>query len=267
MATTDKLHGAPEYEHEIRYPPLRAVMLRFQIDPNTGTILLNGRDATHTTGEYNRDGRAYRGVTFNDKAIKAHRLIAAVVLGAWVDRARVIDHIDHNPENNAASNLEVVTPQENAKRARKPLVTVAWEEGAPWSPWEPPAPPEPTALQKRTEFRYDDQKHMHTKLAYAFSRLGNHPAPWLKRSWPDQAKINGIDLWDRFRVMCRMHVYNGDDYAARLAADRFIAAYIAEPEYRSAYKQAFSLWAENPKRPPKAVTRWFGYFWTIRHGK
>ena len=68
------------------------------------------------------NNRGYFVVEVEDKLLLVHRLVAKAFLKHNLERYETIDHIDSNRRNNALSNLEIVSQEENARRAAENLV-------------------------------------------------------------------------------------------------------------------------------------------------
>ena len=82
-----------------------------------GNVKVNGklvRPKVNNTG--------YFVVEMEDKIYLVHRLIAKAFLKHNLERYETIDHIDSNKRNNAVSNLEVVSQEENMKRAAENML-------------------------------------------------------------------------------------------------------------------------------------------------
>jgi hypothetical protein len=67
----------------------------------------------------NNTVQPYKRLKIGGKARLAHRVIASVHVGRQLRRGEHVNHIDGNAINNALSNLEVVTHQENVLHAVK----------------------------------------------------------------------------------------------------------------------------------------------------
>jgi hypothetical protein len=63
---------------------------------------------------------SYYYVSFKAKKISVHRIVYAKYIGP-LDNTKTINHIDGNPSNNNATNLELVTFQENSRHSWKVL--------------------------------------------------------------------------------------------------------------------------------------------------
>ena len=78
---------------------------------------------------------AYRGVCLRkngkDHRRNVHRLLAEVFLEDW-DPKLVVDHIDHNPSNNALSNLRMLTHQQNLLNRARPTKGYARTPNGRW---------------------------------------------------------------------------------------------------------------------------------------
>jgi hypothetical protein len=102
------------YEHERSLPPLEEVLEQ-----------LEAGQLEYFLGPGNRDGKRYRIVQLwgpDGKTITGlHRIIAASALGRWVDRVDEVDHINHDPSDNRAENLEIVSHSVNRERRRQRL--------------------------------------------------------------------------------------------------------------------------------------------------
>ena len=82
-----------------------------------GNVKINGkliRPKVSNTG--------YFVVEVGDKIYLVHRLVAKAFLKHNLERYETIDHIDSNKRNNAVSNLEVVSQEENMKRAAENML-------------------------------------------------------------------------------------------------------------------------------------------------
>lgn len=62
--------------------------------------------------------KAYLAITVNKQTVLFHRLIVETFIGE-IPKGMEVDHKDGNKHNNALSNLEIVTPEENIDRASK----------------------------------------------------------------------------------------------------------------------------------------------------
>jgi hypothetical protein len=102
------------YEYERSLPPLEEVLEQLE----AGLL-------EYFLGPENRDGKRYRIVQLRgpdgETLTGLHRIIAASALGHWVDRRAEVDHINHDPSDNRAENLEIVTPSVNRERRRQRL--------------------------------------------------------------------------------------------------------------------------------------------------
>lgn len=102
------------YEHERSLPPLEEVLKQ-----------LEAGELEYFLGPENRDGKRYRIVQLRgpdgETITGLHRIIAASALGRWVDRKDEVDHINHDPSDNRAENLEIVSPSVNRERRRQRL--------------------------------------------------------------------------------------------------------------------------------------------------
>ena len=102
------------YEHELPLPTLEEVLEQ-----------LEDGQLEYFLGPENRDGKRYRIVQlrgpYGETITGLHRIIAASALGHWVDRRAEVDHINHDPSDNRAENLEIVTPAVNRERRRQRL--------------------------------------------------------------------------------------------------------------------------------------------------
>ena len=102
------------YEHEMPLPPLEDVLEQ-----------LEAEELEYFLGPENRDGKRYRIVQLLGPegwtVTGLHRIIAASALGHWVDRRAEVDHINHDPSDNRAENLEIVSPSANRERRRQRL--------------------------------------------------------------------------------------------------------------------------------------------------
>jgi hypothetical protein len=102
------------YDHERALPPLEDVLAE-----------LEAGHLEYFEGKENRDGKRYRNVQLwgpdGSTVTGLHRIIAASTLGRWVDREAQVDHMNHDPSDNRAENLEIVTASQNQARRRQPL--------------------------------------------------------------------------------------------------------------------------------------------------
>lgn len=102
------------YEHERSLPPLDEVLEQ-----------LEAGQLEYFLGPENRDGKRYRIVQLwgpdGETITGLHRIIAASALGRWVDRVHEVDHINRDPSDNRAENLEIVSPSVNRERRRQRL--------------------------------------------------------------------------------------------------------------------------------------------------
>lgn len=102
------------YAHERSLPPLEEVLEQ-----------LEAGQLEYFLGPMNRDGKQYRIVQLcgpdGETVTGLHRIIAASAFGRWVDRVDEVDHINHDPSDNRAENLEIVSPSVNRERRRQRL--------------------------------------------------------------------------------------------------------------------------------------------------
>ncbi len=114
--TVDKSDYIERYEHEMPLPPLEEVLEQ-----------LEAGQLEYFLSQENRDGKPYMMVPLEGPdgptMTGLHRIIAASALGHWVDRRAEVDHINHDPSDNRAENLEIVTPSVNRERRRQRLDT------------------------------------------------------------------------------------------------------------------------------------------------
>ena len=61
--------------------------------------------------------KGYFVVEYENKFYLVHRLVAKAFLKHNLDKYDTIDHLDQNKRNNSLSNLEIVTEEENLRRA------------------------------------------------------------------------------------------------------------------------------------------------------
>ena len=61
--------------------------------------------------------KGYFVIEYGDKLYSVHRLVAKAFLKHNLNRYDTIDHLDQNKRNNSLSNLEIVTQEENIRRA------------------------------------------------------------------------------------------------------------------------------------------------------
>jgi len=66
-----------------------------------------------------QDNRGYRRVTLNNKAYYVHRLVWEAFRGPIVDQKMQVDHIDSVRDNNAVTNLQLLTPKEHGVKTAK----------------------------------------------------------------------------------------------------------------------------------------------------
>lgn len=78
-----------------------------------------------------RNGSDYQAVNIGGKKIRVHRIVCETFHGPSKNGKVLVDHADEYKDNNAASNLQWVTPKENSKRyfskhgaVRHPLSTI-----------------------------------------------------------------------------------------------------------------------------------------------
>jgi len=92
---------------------------RFNYDENTGVFTFKVFAGSKRPGEPAGcvTPKGYIHISIDSKAYKAHRLAWLYVYGVMPECD--IDHIDHNKENNAISNLRLVTQIENSKNRPK----------------------------------------------------------------------------------------------------------------------------------------------------
>ena len=92
-------------------PPAELLREKFAYNPLTGELLRkNGKRA----GTKRPNG--YHQVTVGGRVYKQHRVIWKWIHGA--DPTGVVDHIDDNPGNNTAWNLQDITIRENSSRTQ-----------------------------------------------------------------------------------------------------------------------------------------------------
>ena len=65
--------------------------------------------------------KGYFVVEYEDRLYLVHRLVAKAFLKHNLDKYDTIDHLDQNKRNNSLSNLEIVTKEENLRRANANL--------------------------------------------------------------------------------------------------------------------------------------------------
>ena len=93
-----------------------------------GNVKING---VFTRPKVNNAG--YFVVEVESKIYLVHRLVAKAFLKHNLDKYETIDHLDSNRRNNAVSNLEIVSHQENLKRANDNLTyaSLGWKPKSP----------------------------------------------------------------------------------------------------------------------------------------
>ena len=87
-----------------------------------GNVKINGkliRPKVSNTG--------YFVIEYEDKIFYVHRLVAKAFLKHNLERYETIDHIDSNRRNNALSNLEIVSEDENRMRAAANIMKPEFE--------------------------------------------------------------------------------------------------------------------------------------------
>lgn len=87
-----------------------------------GNVRINGkliRPKVSNTG--------YFVVEYENKIFYVHRLVAKAFLKHNLERYDTIDHIDSNRRNNALSNLEIVSEEENHMRAANNIIKPEFE--------------------------------------------------------------------------------------------------------------------------------------------
>ena len=62
-------------------------------------------------------------IEYENKFYLVHRLVAKAFLKHNLDKYDTIDHLDQNKRNNSLSNLEIVTEEENLRRANENHLT------------------------------------------------------------------------------------------------------------------------------------------------
>lgn len=90
-----------------------------------GSVKINGkliRPKVSNTG--------YFVIEHNDKMYFVHRLVAKAFLKHNLEKYETIDHIDSNRRNNALSNLEIVSAEDNQARAMENLYKHTFEVSA-----------------------------------------------------------------------------------------------------------------------------------------
>lgn len=91
------------------------------------TCARKGRILKHTIGDYARVAPSKNGVPATKKVC---RLVAEAFFGPPL--GRVVDHIDRNRLNDAASNLRWATVSENAMNSKRPINNTSGLKGVSW---------------------------------------------------------------------------------------------------------------------------------------
>lgn len=121
-------------------PTVEYLRQRLRYEPKTGKLFWrecptrrpqwNGRYAGREAFTAKNDGLYFVG-NLGNGALRAHRVIWAMVTGAWpVDE---IDHIDHDRSNNRIENLREVTRTENGRNTSKPKTNTSGVVGVTWN--------------------------------------------------------------------------------------------------------------------------------------
>lgn len=120
-------------------PDLTAERLRklLHYDPETGIFTRTANRGNTKVGWVagSLDNRGYRCVTVDGRRYKCHRLAWLYVYGVWP--SGVIDHVDHNTDNNRISNLRDTTlsqNMQNMQNRRKNVNNTSGYRGVWWYP-------------------------------------------------------------------------------------------------------------------------------------
>lgn len=99
---------------------LKLVWERWKKVPELENIKVSSLGCVKINGKLIRpkvNNKGYFVVTHENKHYFVHRLVAKTFLKHNLEKYDTIDHIDQNKRNNALSNLEIVSHEENIKRA------------------------------------------------------------------------------------------------------------------------------------------------------
>lgn len=103
-----------------------------ELDTETGLVrrIKHARTDWRKGSHGNRQG--HRAICINGKSQYVHRLMWEAAYGP-IPKSFVIDHIDHNPENNRLSNLRLVSRSDNSTNRRPGLNNGIYPYGGKWS--------------------------------------------------------------------------------------------------------------------------------------
>lgn len=104
---------------------LKLVWERWKKVPELDNVKVSSLGNVKINGKLVRpkvNNKGYFVVEVEDKLLLVHRLVAKAFLKHNLERYETIDHIDSNRRNNALSNLEIVSQEENMRRAAENLV-------------------------------------------------------------------------------------------------------------------------------------------------
>ena len=104
---------------------LKIVWERWKKVPELNGVKVSSLGGVKINGKLIRpkvSNTGYFVVEVEDKIYLVHRLVAKAFLKHNLERYETIDHIDSNKRNNAVSNLEVVSQEENMKRAAENML-------------------------------------------------------------------------------------------------------------------------------------------------
>ena len=114
---------------------------RLRYDPETGKLYWRGHESMSASWNARWDGRGaftarnssgYLTGQIDARPHKAHRIVWAIVTGAWPEGH--IDHIDHDKGNNRFENLRDVSRSENARNMPMSSSNTSGVTGVGWYP-------------------------------------------------------------------------------------------------------------------------------------
>ena len=127
----------------VNTPEFPAAKLReyLRYDPDQGNLIWikrpTGRQGNRiSVGNYAlncKDSDGYRYGQFLGHRLNLHRAIWAYHAGQWAPENRVVNHIDHNPDNNRIENLNLLTQAENMNHRKNPAKKVSEITGITWN--------------------------------------------------------------------------------------------------------------------------------------
>ena len=104
----------------IPLPDAETLRTLFDYNPDTGQLSWRrGKRAGQPCGYLAGDYKGYLRVKVQQRHYRVHRLVWAYYYGEDIPEGLVIDHIDHDPQNNRIDNLRVVTVGENNANRRR----------------------------------------------------------------------------------------------------------------------------------------------------